>query len=150
MTPAPHFQPADPAFAERLTAIAALPIFRDVIGLRVDEISAGTIRAHVDGRPELQHVAGTFQGTATSALAQVLCSFACATLVGATVSTMTLEQSVKFVGPARGERLSGMGQVIRAGTTISFASAEVYAVRNGEERLCAVMTATCHHSAANG
>ena len=45
-------------------------------------------------------------------------------------------------GTADGEKLIARGQVVRAGRTLIVTQAEVFAVKDGQEKLCALMQQT--------
>jgi len=135
----------DPVIAQRVADVLALPVFRDLYGVAIDELRPGLVAAHIDLRPDLGHAPGWFHGTVTSALAETVGTLACATLLGSDVSLATIEQSIQFVGPAQGDRLIGRGSVVRAGRDLSFASAKIHVRRGDAKRLCATMTLTCRH-----
>jgi len=55
---------------------------------------------------------------------------------------LTAEYKINMVAPADGEKLIARGQVIRAGRTLIVTRADVVAVKQGHETLCAVMQQT--------
>ena len=55
---------------------------------------------------------------------------------------MTLDHHVKFLAAAAGEKLVARGRTISAGRTVSVGAADVYAVRDGQETLCATALVT--------
>lgn len=140
-----NFVPQNADYADYIGRVAELSIFREWLELRIDAVSPGEVVCHIDARPDICHQPGYFQGTVISAIAQLSCSFACASLTAVGTSTATLEQSIRFLVPARGMQLIGRGKVIRPGRRISVASAEVVIVGEEGEQLCAIMSATCNH-----
>ena len=55
---------------------------------------------------------------------------------------LTVEYKMNLIAPADGEKLIARGQVVRPGRTLIVAKAEVFAVREGKETLCALMQQT--------
>jgi acyl-coenzyme A thioesterase PaaI-like protein len=64
------------------------------------------------------------------------------TLVPASASVLTVEYKLNLVAPADGEQLIARGAVVRPGRTLIVTRAEVFAVKNGKETLCALMQQT--------
>ena len=56
--------------------------------------------------------------------------------------TTTVDYTIKLVAPASGETLVARGRLLKFGRTLSVAAADVYAVRDGQETLCATALAT--------
>ncbi|MGY3413459.1 acyl-coenzyme A thioesterase PaaI-like protein [Bradyrhizobium sp. GM5.1] len=54
----------------------------------------------------------------------------------------TVDYTIKLVAPASGEKLVARGRLVRSGRTLSVAASDVYAVRQGDETLCATALAT--------
>lgn len=52
-------------------------------------------------------------------------------------SVLTVEYKINLVAPADGDRLVARAQVIRPGRTLFVCRFEVFAVRNGAEKVCA-------------
>jgi uncharacterized protein (TIGR00369 family) len=63
-------------------------------------------------------------------------------VVSASASVLTVEYKVNLVAPADGETIIARGQVVRPGRTLIVTKAEVVAVSNGRETLCALMQQT--------
>ena len=49
---------------------------------------------------------------------------------------------MNLVAPADGDKLIARGKVVRPGRTLIITQAEVFAVKNGKETLCALMQQT--------
>lgn len=94
---------------------------------------------HWDGI-EQQH--GFVHGGVVGMIADSAAGYAAMTLVPATASVLTVEYKLNLVAPADGERLIARGQVLRPGRTLIVTKAEVVALREGRETLCALMQQT--------
>lgn len=57
-------------------------------------------------------------------------------------SVLTVEFKVNLLAPADGKLLRAVGRVLKPGRTLTVTEAEVTAVRNGEQRVCAHMVQT--------
>ncbi len=55
---------------------------------------------------------------------------------------LTVEYKINLVAPADGEKLIARGKVVRPGRTLVVTQAEVFAVKDGKEKLCALMQQT--------
>jgi uncharacterized protein (TIGR00369 family) len=55
---------------------------------------------------------------------------------------LTTEFKINLLAPARGERIIARGKVVKAGRTLTLAQTEVFAEKDGEEQLVALLTAT--------
>jgi len=64
------------------------------------------------------------------------------TMVPASASVLTVEYKMNLVAPADGEKLIARGQVVRPGRRLIVTRAEVVAVKDGRETLCALMQQT--------
>lgn len=138
----------DPAYAERVMDYASRPVFAELFRFEVDSIEPGRVTLGAPLRRELGHLPGWFQGGVVTALAEFAAGFCATTLTPAGSNTMTIDQSITFVGGARGERLIARGEVLRAGRSITSVKADVFVLRDGTEHLCAVMLQTCHTAEA--
>ncbi len=62
----------------------------------------------------------------------------------------TVDYTIKLIAPAAGEKLVARGRLVRSGRTLSVTAADVYAVRDGNETLCATALATIRNFEARG
>ena len=83
---------------------------------------------------------GFAHGGVVSYLADNALTYAGGTALGANV--VTLEFKINYVRPALGERLIARAQAEATGKTQAVCRCNVYAVKDGEEKLCAVAQGT--------
>jgi acyl-coenzyme A thioesterase PaaI-like protein len=69
--------------------------------------------------------------------------------MAAHAEVLTIEYKMNFLAPAKGEKIAGIGRVIRAGRSITVCSGEAWAYDNGQEHLIAIMQATMMTIKAN-
>jgi len=125
-----------------IMALAAKPYARDLFGICLEHVSSGSVTLAIEHRPELGHLPGWFQGAVTTAIGEYAASWSAITLASAGCSMLTIQQSIHFVGPARGERLIAIGRVISSGKSIAIGAADIFAEVGAVRTLCAVLTLT--------
>jgi uncharacterized protein (TIGR00369 family) len=74
---------------------------------------------------------GYVHAAVLTAMADHSAGAAAGTMVGAEQDVITVEIKVSFLRPAAAERYSCIGKVLRAGKTLIFAEAEIFAVEEG-------------------
>jgi uncharacterized protein (TIGR00369 family) len=133
---------SDPHFAERVSASfdrqSAMHLIRASLAV-VEHGRTEICVPHWDGI-EQQH--GFVHGGVVGMMADSAAGYAAMTLVPASASVLTVEYKMNLLAPADGQRLIARGQVIRPGRTLIVTKAEVYAVKEGQETLCALMQQT--------
>ena len=68
--------------------------------------------------------------------------YAAMTVVPAGASVLTVEYKMNLMAPADGDKLIARGRVVRPGRTLIVTQAEVFALKEGRETLCALMQQT--------
>ncbi|MCK9382050.1 MAG: PaaI family thioesterase [Sulfuritalea sp.] len=136
------FIPADLDFAATVRRNSlGMPIAR-FFGVEFADIGPGHLEAVLPYRDELSYRRGHFQGTAVAAVAYFAATSALGTLLPVDRVGLTLDQSVRFLAPATGERLVARGRTISAGYSVSVGASDVFAVKDGKETLCATAQVT--------
>ena len=129
--------------------VATLEIMKQVVKhSSFNQLTNSDVTACADGfaevqmpfSPDLCQHKGFLHGGLVGYLADVALSWACASAVG---EVLTSEYRVHILAPGIGERFIGRGQVIKAGRRQVVARSDVYAVKDGEEKLIATATGTC-------
>ena len=103
-----------------------------------------------EGRAEIEipHWDGVLQqhgfvhGGVVGMIADSAAGYAAMTVVPEGTSVLTVEYKINMVAPANGDKIVAKGSVQRAGRTLILTKADVYAVKDGTETLCAVMQQT--------
>ena len=118
-------------------------------GFQVVSVGQGEIVLALPLKPEFGHAPGFFQGSIVGALAEYAGSYAAYTLLPEDRSRLTLDYTLKFLAPARGERLIGRGRALTHGRTLSTCAADITVLREEREHLCATALVTVRHTAAS-
>jgi uncharacterized protein (TIGR00369 family) len=136
------FIPADPGFEARVRGSFARQGAMALIGARMDEVAPGYCAISLVPRPELAQQHGYVHAGVVSTIVDSAGGYAGFTLFPATSSVLTVEFKVNLLAPAEGERLVAEGFVVKPGRTLAITRGEVYAERNGQRTLVALMQQT--------
>lgn len=121
------------------TIIAKTP-FAAFLGAEVISISPGNVELAVPVIPErMNQHHGFIHGAVIGFVADSACAWAAGSVAG---DVVTSEYKLNFLAPAVGERIVGIGSVIKASSRTVVAKAEIYAERLGERKLVAFAVAT--------
>ncbi len=111
-------------------------------GFDFGRIEPGATELVLPYRDDLSFKPGVFQGTIPGALADFAGASSAFTLLPAGWMLSTVDYDVKLIAPAIGDHLIARGRVIKPGSTLSFAAADVFVVKGGVETLCCVAFVT--------
>ncbi len=113
--------------------------FGSLVGSELKFWRDGKAEVHLPFRDDLLQRGGFVHGAVLSYLADTACARAAASLVG---ECRTAEYKINFLAPGAGELFIGRGHVVKATRRTAIARADVFAVKDGAERLIAIATAT--------
>ncbi len=136
------FQPNDPGYAARVRESFARQHVMRFIGAELVDLQPGYCEIHLPYRPELSQQDGFFHAGIISTIADSAGGYAGYTLMPTDSRVLTVEYKMNLLAPARGDRLVARGRVIKNGRTLVIAKADVGAIRDGEETLCATLLET--------
>lgn len=113
--------------------------FSQLLGADLEKFEQGFAELHLPVKDELKQQHGFVHGGAVSYLADNALTYAGASVLGA---VLTLEMKINYSRPAVGERLIARAVVESSGKRQAVCSCKVYAVNDGEEKLCAIAQGT--------
>jgi uncharacterized protein (TIGR00369 family) len=122
-----------------LEHVITLSPFTSWVGTRITHFEAGKISIAIDLRPELTQHHGFGHGAIVGYMADTACSWAAGSVVG---DVVTSEYKINLLSPAVGQSLTATGTVIKAGNRQVVVRADVFAVKDGVEKICATALAT--------
>lgn len=105
-------------------------------------VELGRVEIHVPHWHGVEQQHGFVHGGVVGMIADSSGGYAAMTMVPASASVLTVEYKINLVAPADGDKLIARGQVVRPGRTLVITRAEVFAVKEGTEILCALMQQT--------
>ncbi len=133
---------SNPDFAECVLASFAKQSAMHLIKASMPVVAHGMTEIHVPHWDGIEQQHGFVHGGVVGMIADSSAGYAAMTLVPASASVLTVEYKMNLVAPADGEKLIARGQVVRPGRTLTVTKAEVFAVKDGKETLCALMQQT--------
>ena len=132
----------DPEFADRVRASFAKQHAMDLIHATLPVVEPGLTEIHLPHWAGVEQQHGFVHGGVVGMIADSAAGYAAMTLVSASASVLTVEYKMNLVAPADGEKLIARGKVVRPGRTLVVTQAEVFAAKDGKEKLCALMQQT--------
>jgi uncharacterized protein (TIGR00369 family) len=133
---------ANPDFANSVTASFDKQNAMQLIRATLPVVEHGHTEIHVPHWDGINQQHGFVHGGVVGMIADSAAGYAAMTMVPANASVLTVEYKMNLVAPADGEMLIARGQVVRPGRTLIVTKAEVFAVKDGKETLCALMQQT--------
>jgi uncharacterized protein (TIGR00369 family) len=121
----PHL--LDPATQQRITESIGRQTLLTTLGVSIVELAVGRVILDLPYRADLCQQNGYVHAGAITALADSACGYAAASLMPDDTDVLTVEFKVNLLSPARGDRFRAVGDVVRAGRTLTVCSAEVTA-----------------------
>lgn len=133
---------ANPRFAENVVASFDKQSAMHLIRATMPLVEHGRTEIHVPHWDGIEQQHGFVHGGVVGMIADSSAGYAAMTMVPASASVLTVEYKMNLVAPADGDKLIARGQVVRPGRTLIVTKAEVFAVKDGKESLCALMQQT--------
>jgi len=136
------FEVPDPDFEQRIRTSFARQGLNEAIGATLGRVSAGMVEIEVPFRRNVSQQHGFFHGGVMGAIVDSACGYAAMTLTPPGTEVLTIEYKVNFLSPAQGDTLLARGRVMKPGRTVTVCTGDVFAVREGQEKLVATMLVT--------
>ncbi len=111
-------------------------------GAMLTGVAAGSCEITLPMTPAATQQHGTFHGGVIGALADSAGGYAANTQLMPAHECLTAQYSLNIVAPGVGQMLVARGRVLKAGRSLVITAAEVFAIHDGAEKLCAVMQQT--------
>jgi uncharacterized protein (TIGR00369 family) len=112
------------------------------LGATLIDVTPGAVEIVLKPGDAVSQQHGFVHAGAVAAIADSAAGYAALTLMPADAGVLTAEFKINLLAPATGDRIIARGKVIKAGRTLVLAQAEVFAEKDGKERLVALLTAT--------
>ena len=128
--------------AARVTASFDKQGLMHTLGAVLGRIEPGSVEIILPVAAHVGQQHGFVHAGAVAAIADSAAGYAALSLMPPSSGVLTTEFKINLLRPACGERLVARGRVIKAGRMLTLALSEVFAVRAGQEKLCAMLTAT--------
>jgi uncharacterized protein (TIGR00369 family) len=112
------------------------------LGATLGQISPGMVEIELRPCQAISQQHGFVHAGAVSAIADTAAGYAALSLMPEDAGVLTTEFKINLLAPAAGERIIARGRVIKAGRTLTLTQTDVFAVKDGQEKLIALLTAT--------
>ena len=109
---------------------------------RLSGVAAGVCEISVPMSAAVTQQHGFFHGGVIGTVADAAGGYAANTLLMPNSECLTAEYKINIIAPGIGDTLIARGKVLKAGRTLVVSSADVFAVKDGVEKLCAIMQQT--------
>ena len=133
---------SDPHFAERVRASFDRQNAMALIHASLPLVEHGRTEIHLPHWQGIEQQHGFVHGGVVGMIADSAAGYAAMTVVSPGASVLTVEYKMNLVAPADGDQLIARGEIVRPGRTLIVTQAEVFAVKDGKESLCALMQQT--------
>lgn len=112
------------------------------LGARLEKVEPGFVEIALTPSPAVSQQHGFVHAGAVAAIADSAAGYAALSVMPAGTGVLTAEFKINLLAPAAGERILARGRVVKAGRTLTLSQADVFAIKGGEEKLIAHLTAT--------
>jgi len=136
------FTPAIPGFEARTRESFARQGAMAYIGAVLERVEPGRVEISLPFRPELSQQHGFFHAGMVATIADSAGGYAGFTLFPAEAGVLTVEFKLHLLAAAQGERAVAVGEVIRAGRTLTVCRLDAWVEKDGNRIHCATGTQT--------
>ena len=112
------------------------------LGAEIFNVCPGSVEIRLPHKHKTLQQHGLFHGGATTAILDSAGGYAAYSLFKPGEEILTVEYKVNFLAPAIGDQLVARGQVVKIGKNLSVTKGAAYAIKDGQETLCAIMQQT--------
>jgi len=127
------FEPQNPDYETFVRAALKRQGFMGLLGAELRAIEPGRVVLGVAYRDDLNQQNGFLHGGVVGTLCDNAAAAAAGTLVAAGSGILTIEYKVNFLGPAVGERVEAVGEVVRLGRSVTVSRADAFTI-DGDKR----------------
>lgn len=137
-----EFTPKTKNYKQKVEDSFKLQKFMGFIGAELMEVKPGFCEIHLPYHENLTQQNGFFHAGIISTLADNAAGYASFSLMEENASILSAEFKLNLISPGVGEKLIARANVLKSGKTLTICRADVFAVKDGVEKLCAASQAT--------
>lgn len=116
--------------------------FMSTLGASLVSVKSGAVEIGVPFRKDLTQQHGFIHAGVITSVLDSACGYAALSVAPEGVDVLSVEFKVNLLTPAVGERFVARAHVKRAGKLLTVSTADAFAIKEGQEKLVATMTAT--------
>ena len=136
------FEPKDENFVEKVRESFAAQTVMQFIGAELTRIEAGEVEIILLYRKDLTQQNGFIHAGIITTIADSACGYAAFSLMPKGADVLSVEFKVNLLSPAIGEKFVAKARVLRAGKTLTVVQADVFAIKEDEEKHISTMLGT--------
>ncbi|HWW75251.1 MAG TPA: PaaI family thioesterase [Pyrinomonadaceae bacterium] len=136
------FVPKDADFEARVRASFARQRVMETFGARLGRVAPGEVEISLDFREELTQQHGYLHAGVVAAVVDSACGYAALSLAPPGAEVLSIEFKLNLLSPAAGESFAARARVVRAGRNVTVCAGDLYARKEGGEKLVATMLGT--------
>jgi uncharacterized protein (TIGR00369 family) len=129
-----HWKPHFPEYEQVVRDTFAEQPAMAHIGATLGLVEPGLVEIHLPCTPQVMQQYDAVHGGVIGMIADSACGFAALTIAPRGTIGVTVEYKINLLAPAIGEELLARGRLIRPGTTLTIASADVYVFKERRTR----------------
>jgi len=137
-----NFEPSDVHFESRVRSSFDQQGIMKTIGAKLTKVIPGEVHIEVPFSMALTQQHGYIHAGIITTVVDTACGYAANTLMPVLSEVLTVEYKINFLSPGKGEKIIGIGKVVKPGRTLTVCSGEVRACDKNDEKLIATMQAT--------
>lgn len=137
-----NFTPAIPDFEARVRSSFKLQGIMNTFGAELAIVLPGEVHIDLPFSQAVTQQHGFVHAGIITTIVDSACGYAAYTLMPADTEVLTVEYKANFLSPAKGEKFTGIGRVIKPGRSITVCQGEVWAHDNGRKNLVALLQTT--------
>jgi uncharacterized protein (TIGR00369 family) len=127
---------------ERVRENFARQPFMNTLGAKLVAVKPGAVEIGVAFRADLTQQNGFLHAGVLTSVLDSACGYAALSVAAEGTDVLSVEFKVNLLTPAVGDRFVARAQVKRAGKLLTVSTADAFAIKEGQEKLVATMTAT--------
>lgn len=136
------FNPIDKKYSKRVKDSFDRQNFMKLINAKLADVQPGYCEIHIPYHENLTQQHGFFHAGIISTVADNTAGYAAFSLMNENSSVLTVEFKINLISPADGGLLIGKSKVLKNGRTLTICQSEVFVIKDGKEKLCAVAQLT--------
>ena len=136
------YLPVDPLYETRVRGSFTRQGIMAHLGAEMTACGPGRCEIRLPYGDHLSQQHGYFHGGVVATVCDSAGGYAAFTLMPDGSGVLTIEFKINLTAPADGELLIARGEVVRPGRSVTVSRAEAVVVKDGRERVCAVLQQT--------
>ena len=138
----PAFEPKDPDFRARIAASFTRQTAMASLGVTIAHLEPGEIELAMPYSGAFTQQHGFIHAGIIATALDSACGYAAFSLLPPETAILTVEFKTSLLAPAKGERFTFIGQVVKPGRTITFCESQAFAYEGGASKLIATMSSS--------